>query len=141
MGKPLNDNFTVNAPKPLDDRYLNGVTPWVSTAAVVGAIPISNRYFGQTFLIGALEYWFRDGLADVNLIVKNLGGSGIKQSWKWTDHGNAAPVAGLKLETYITEGDLAVPFIADGSLLVAKINGASVVNANPLISEYWIINP
>jgi hypothetical protein len=141
MAKTLNDNFSVSAPTPLDDRYLNGVTPWVSSAAVISAIPISRRYFGQTFLVGSIEYWFRDGLADGNLIVKNLGSSGIKQEWDWVANGNVAPVAALKLEQYITKGNLNAPFIADGSLLIAKVNGASVVDENPTISQYWIITP
>jgi hypothetical protein len=62
----------------------------------------------------------------------------FKGKWDWAANGDIPPVAGLALEAWVTVGELADPYVPDGSLLIAKINGASVIDANPLVSEFWI---
>jgi hypothetical protein len=62
----------------------------------------------------------------------------FKGKWDWSAHSDTPPVAGLALEAWVTVGELADPYIPDGSLLIAKIDGASVVDANPDTSEFWI---
>jgi len=75
MAINLNDNLKINVGNPIDSRYLNtGNTAYVSEAAVTTAISISQRYSGLTVLIQSgtsnVEYWFRDGVEDVDLIEK-----------------------------------------------------------------------
>lgn len=76
MAININDNFEVNAPKPTDARY--GV--YADTATALTAIPSSIRYQGLTvgvLVSGAvIEYWFKDGVADLDLIEKTTGGGG-----------------------------------------------------------------
>lgn len=75
MSIPINDNFNVNAPKNIDDRYsVGGVTPYVSVAAANAAIPISRRAVGLTVLIGGTEYWYQLGITDPDLVIKGGGG-------------------------------------------------------------------
>lgn len=72
----VNDNIKVNAGKPLDAKYLSGVTPYANVAAAVAAIPLAERSLGLTVLIGSVEYWWQNGLTDLDLIVKS-GSGGI----------------------------------------------------------------
>ena len=67
----LNDNIKINAGKPIDTRYLStGNTVYVSTSAVNATIPISLRYTGLTANVGGIEYWYKNGVTDIDLIEK-----------------------------------------------------------------------
>jgi hypothetical protein len=67
----LNDNLQINAGKPIDSRYLTtGNTAYVSTGATNSAIPVPLRYAGLTVNILGTEYWYKTGVADINLIQK-----------------------------------------------------------------------
>ena len=69
----LNDNLSIQAPKPVDANY----GPYASTTAANAAISFANRYVGLTVGIGTTtvsEYWYNGGIADVNLIAKSTGG-------------------------------------------------------------------
>lgn len=75
---PFNDNIQVNAPKPLDNKYyLNGLTIYTSTSAANTAIVSAYRYRGLTVAIDVsgtiTEYWYFEGTANGDLVVKNLG--------------------------------------------------------------------
>lgn len=78
MSTPQNDAFDIRAPKPIDKRYLkNEIVPWVTTAEVNAGINSAYRYPGLTVLIGAQEYWYLNGIADVDLVPKDGGNSSI----------------------------------------------------------------
>ena len=67
----LNDNLQINAGKPIDSRYLTtGNTAYVSTGATNSAIPVPLRYTGLTVNILGTEYWYKTGVANLNLIQK-----------------------------------------------------------------------
>lgn len=69
----LNDNLSIQAPRPVDANY----GPYASTTAANAAISSANRYVGLTVGIGTTtvsEYWYNGGIADVNLIAKSTGG-------------------------------------------------------------------
>lgn len=72
----ITDNFQVNKPAPIDDRL--GV--FASTAEALASIELDRRFIGLTVLIdtgsGASEYWFKNGIANGDLIVKSTGGGG-----------------------------------------------------------------
>jgi hypothetical protein len=56
--------------KPIDSKYLNISTPWTSTGATNAGIPQSYRYIGLTVNIGGVEYWYKNGVANTDLILK-----------------------------------------------------------------------
>lgn len=60
--------------------------------------------------------------------------------WEWAVQSNAAPVATGAGQSWITKGDYASgeTVIPDGSIITAKVAGASVINADPSVSQYWI---
>jgi hypothetical protein len=67
----LNDNTKINAGKPSESRYLStGNTAYVSTGATNIAIPVPLRYAGLTVNILGTEYWYKDGVNNINLIEK-----------------------------------------------------------------------
>lgn len=78
----FNENITLAAPNPLDKRYLSSRTlfgsqlPYSSCTEVTTTISTAVRYSGLTVLISTggtnLEFWFRQGVADGNLILKTL---------------------------------------------------------------------
>jgi hypothetical protein len=87
MAINLNDNINTISNKPLDNRYsvnMLGATGYYETVAAANlAIPIPQRHRGLTVgikLTGGLfeEYWYRDGVADINLIPKGSGSAGAE---------------------------------------------------------------
>lgn len=72
MAISLNDNIEIIAPKPTDSRYFaSGNIPWVSVATVNSGINVSKRFIGLTVNINNFEYWYKDGVADNQLILKS----------------------------------------------------------------------
>jgi hypothetical protein len=72
MSIKLNDNIRVQAPKPLDEKYGTYDTPALALAAIDESY---ERYLGLTVGVvtgGVVEdYWFKSGIADVNLVLKS----------------------------------------------------------------------
>ena len=75
MAIGLGDNLGLTGPLPVDSRYLNGNIPWASTgatnAALLGGVG-GVRYTGLTVNILGVEYWYKDGIEDGDLIVKQV---------------------------------------------------------------------
>ena len=76
----FNENIKIVAPNPIDDRYLSLRTcagsqlPYSADTEVFSTIPETVRYTGLTVLVQSgttnVEYWFNNGIADINLIQK-----------------------------------------------------------------------
>jgi hypothetical protein len=84
MAINLSDNIKVQAPKPADSRYLNITVPYTGTTEVNMLIPSGERFPGLTVLINGTqtggvnkEYWYKIGVADVDLVLKSLGGTSV----------------------------------------------------------------
>lgn len=60
--------------------------------------------------------------------------------WEWVVRGNIAPVSTAIGQSWITKGEYVSgeTVIPDGAMLTAKVVGASVVDSDPSISQYWI---
>jgi hypothetical protein len=71
----LSDNLKINAPKPVDSRYINITTPWTGTTQVNATIPIGERYPGLTVDISGVEYWYQTSgdVTSGNLTIKDSG--------------------------------------------------------------------
>jgi len=76
MAVAFTDNLSIGQPKPADSRYFNGLSPWASTSAVTTGILSTVRYRGLTVNINGVEYWFKDGVANSDLVVKSVDLSG-----------------------------------------------------------------
>lgn len=77
MAIELNDNIDNKSPKILDKRYSknDGTTPYATVLEANTLIPLAYRALGLTVLIGNVEYWYKDGITDVDLVIKSSGGS------------------------------------------------------------------
>ena len=51
----INDNYSLQAVKPFDARYMNISTPWASCVAAIAGIP-TYRYQGLTININGEEW-------------------------------------------------------------------------------------
>ena len=68
------DNIKVNVGNPIDSRYLNNLNqPYISEPAVITAIIESQRYIGLTININNVEYWWKNGVTDLDLKIKTAG--------------------------------------------------------------------
>lgn len=80
MAITLNDNLRINAPKPIDERYLTSLGGVYPNVAAALAATSGKRHLGLTVLIqdGAenVEYWFRESTLDGDLVVKTSGSGG-----------------------------------------------------------------
>lgn len=74
MSQQINDNFKLNAGKPIDSKYLNLYNePYNSTAEANSLISMPERYSGLTINVGGVEYWYKDGVSNTDLIEKIYG--------------------------------------------------------------------
>lgn len=76
MAINLGDNLKINVGKPIDDKYLNGLNTYASVGEVESIIPLSQRYIGLTVNVNFVEYWFKNGIDDSDLILKTTSGGG-----------------------------------------------------------------
>jgi len=74
MALELPFGLKVLNPLPVDDKYLSGGTPYTSVSAVNTAIPEPIRHQGLTVNINGVEYWYKDGVTDGDLVLKTTGG-------------------------------------------------------------------
>jgi len=75
MAINLTDNIRVGQQKPLDDKYFNGLSPWANETAVKNqttGIATGLRYRGLTVNIAGVEWWWKDGIADNQLVIKSV---------------------------------------------------------------------
>ena len=60
-----------NNPVPEIKRYFNlAETPYTNTAQVLSEVLLAVRYKGQTFNVNEGEWWFKEGVADGDLVLK-----------------------------------------------------------------------
>jgi hypothetical protein len=76
MPQRIPDNFEVRKPRLLDNKE----GPWSSTAEAIAYITKDIRAQGQLVKVlsagSIVEYWWKDGIEDVNLVAKSTGGGG-----------------------------------------------------------------
>jgi hypothetical protein len=163
----LNENIQSNSPKSLDNKYLkDGVTPYADVAEVNSIIPLTYRSIGLKVNIANVDYWYKDGLQDVDLIPFVSGSITIQQdgvdlpqqpklnvkslSLKATDNNpNTATdleftgeVCSLTLHKDVVLGTM-VDFIQlDGATNVDVItNDLQIRRDNVEGSNQWLFNP
>jgi hypothetical protein len=141
----INDNLAVNVGKPIDSKYLNGQTPWASVAAANTGVVLSYRYTGLTVNILGVEYWYANGIADINLVIKDSGiaSTGLTTAINGlTKVGNAVKLGGtLTGTTTITDsrGGSAVG-IQYGGDYCANFTARSLVDAAYVSGKTNVIN-
>jgi len=79
----LNDNIRVNAPKPQEDKRMNNGVPYTDVAQANSLLnPVVDRYESLEVVIGTPSnwsiYWYKNGVADTDLILKEEGGAGLE---------------------------------------------------------------
>jgi len=70
MAIQLTDSIFVGQQKPVEDKYYNVLSPYTSTSQVNTTLLSSIRYRGLTVNIAGVEYWYKDGIADGDLVIK-----------------------------------------------------------------------
>ena len=77
MAISFNDNIKVFAPKPIDAKYLNTSNiPYSAITEVNTTILTSERYIGLTTNINNVEYWYKTGTTNSDLIEKTATADG-----------------------------------------------------------------
>ena len=75
MAIPFSDNFSIGVGNPIDAKYLNALNqPYADTGETNTRISESQRYIGLTVNIGNVEYWYKNGVSDTDLILKTFSG-------------------------------------------------------------------
>ena len=128
MAIQLSDNLKINVGAPIDSKYLNGFNaPYADVIEVNFTIPIAQRYVGLTVNILNEEYWYENGVADIDLVVKGAGGGSgsgerIERVTNQTSHGFTVG----NIVTY--SGGTYIKAIADGTQGGEVIGFVSEVN-------------
>lgn len=76
MAIQLSDSIFVGQQKPVEDKYYNGLSPYANTAEVNSTLASAIRYRGLTVNVNGVEYWYKNGILDTDLIAKATGGGG-----------------------------------------------------------------
>ncbi len=77
MAITFNNNFKIGIGAPIDSKYLDVLNqPYSSTGATNAAILQSQRYTGLTVNILGVEYWYKNGTSDIDLVLKTASSSG-----------------------------------------------------------------
>ncbi len=122
----INDNLAVNIGKPIDSKYLNITTPWISIGAVNAGIPLSYRYTGLTVNILGAEYWYANGITNGDLVLKtNIGTlTGTTNGLHLANNGTQVALGGvLSGDTSFSNGILSYsthPFFSSDTQIVDK---------------------
>jgi hypothetical protein len=74
MSIQLSDNIRVGQQLPLESKYFNGTVPYTDIAQAESLITIGLRHRGLTVNIAGVEYWFKDGINNGDLVEKTAGG-------------------------------------------------------------------
>ena len=80
MAIQYNENIKIAAPLSIDNRYLSLRTlsgsplPYSGLTEVNNTIILNERYTGLTVNINNLEYWYKDGVTNTDLILKTITG-------------------------------------------------------------------
>ncbi len=70
MAINLGDNIRISGPLPIDSRYFNNLAPYASTGETNLVILEAERYIGLTVNINGIEYWYKDGIGNGDLVEK-----------------------------------------------------------------------
>ena len=76
MAINLADNIRVGQQKPIDDKYFNGLSPYTNVAQAKSLILSAVRHRGLTVNVAGVEWWWKDGILDAQLVVKTVDLSG-----------------------------------------------------------------
>ena len=93
----LDDGLKVGQQKPVDSKYFNDLVPYASVAEANTILTAGVRHIGLTVNIAGVEYWYKDGISDNDLVIKSsentntytikyvdsaaTGGTGDGSSW------------------------------------------------------------
>ena len=138
MAIPFPDNISVGVGNPLDSRYLSNLnTPYIDTSAVTTSIVESQRYVGLTVNVDNLEYWFKDGILDNDLVLKSLGGTsiltGATNGLSLFSSGATVGLGGTLSETTTIDGAYTLQLTGDTNLSTDtgyQIGGETIFNYN-----------
>lgn len=110
-------------PVPVDAKYLKEGAPYTNIADVNNSIVQTTRHIGLTVNIAGVEYWYRDGVSNSDLIVKQDSAEAKKEYV-------VIPISDLitNLTVGTTKAYFRIPFFAtlnsvSASVLVAQTGG------------------
>lgn len=117
---------------PIDFWYFESDgTPYDNTGEVTTQVLSAIRYIGQTFNVNGVEYWFKDGITDGDLIAKGGGSVDTTAFIKTqgesilTDNVSVSDVTGNKYLS-INLGDQSLGTVPYSILNMGTINGGDV---------------
>lgn len=123
----LTPGILIVNPYPLDFKYFNSVTqtPYTDVAEVLTQVTSGYRHQGLTVNIAGVEYWFKEGVADANLVLK-IPGDLITES-QYTEY-----------STIVKQESTAAPEVLTISpnSVVGKLDGATTdITAVSILSD------
>lgn len=143
MALTINDTIQNNSGKPIDAKYgifaSGSFRPYTSTTEANTTVNSAYRSIGLTVLVGTQEYWYRDGVADGNLIVKTPG-SGTVSS---ISTGSLSPLFAASIASPTTTPALSFSLSATSANTIFGNNTGSVaapVYFSPLLSSTLFAN-
>jgi hypothetical protein len=119
MAIALADNIRVGAQKPIDDKYYNGLSPYISIAQANSLIASTVRFQGLTVNIAGDEYWYKNGILNTDLILKGSSTGGAY-----------VPYTGATQDVNLGVYGLFTPLVSGSTLASGNLTLQSTSNAS-----------
>lgn len=124
----LNNNIIINANKPSESKYLNVSNPWISINEVNAGILEEYRYTGLTVNVGGNEYWYKNGITDSDLILKNTGNGSVLVNNGLTESNQIISLGGTLTGDTIFNGGIEMYTLQYASDYSSNFNDRSLVD-------------
>ena len=128
---------TTNIPISFSKNYLKldnqNFIPWSDIEEVNTTIPIEERYLGLTVLIENEEYWYKDDLDDISLVLKNVS-SGGGSGWELTGNAGTNPSTNFigttdDADIVFKRNNIQIARLSVNNFFVGQNAGSSATNA------------
>lgn len=157
MAIQLSDSIFVGQQKPVEDKYYNGLSPYTNTAQVNSTLASAIRYRGLTVNVAGAEYWYKDGIADGDLVVKSGGGGSIgvqdqgvtvesdTRFINFTGNGVTATSVSSGLVQVDIPGGLSTPYhsinLSSGNYTITDVGQYEIINGASSTNKIIFPNP
>jgi len=141
MALQRNDNFTIAAPKSIDTRYGVHASTIAANAAVVQAFRYQGLTVGIDVSGSVVEYWYRDGISDGDLIEKTSSGilnasDGSGNELKIGNSSNSGHVI-LTARSSDTNSDVVITPKGTGTIQATSSHSTNISDDQDLVTKIY----
>lgn len=144
MAINLSDSIRVGQQKPIDDKYYNQLVPYISVTEANSLLPSAIRYKGLTVNVNGVEYWYKDGITNADLVEKivPLNGTGfVKVSGTTISYDNSTyitTISGIAAGGEL-EGTYPNPILSNSAVTGKLLTGLNITGGGIVATDSILV--